>query len=41
VERGELMRVARGVYQLPEYANDFDLDDEMFNEQLRCTALVP
>jgi len=38
VQRGELLRIAHGVYQSPEHSDD--MDDEMYNEQLRCKQMI-
>lgn len=38
VKQGELLRIAHGIYQSPEYVEY--TDDDMFNEQLRCNQMV-
>jgi predicted transcriptional regulator of viral defense system len=38
VKRGELLRIAHGVYQVPEQA-EF-LDDEMYSTQLRYNQII-
>ena len=38
VKRGELLRVAHGVYQSPEYTKY--LDDEMFGVQLQNSHII-